>query len=1131
MSKYYFILFTFFFLSNGIQAQIDHDECQNAIVLGEVPSCPEMVFSNVNATESNISTVPAFEIPSCWTEVGNDVWAAFTIPADGSYVDFQITVNGVPDGPNMQTMLQPRIALYRGECSVDGMVELACQQADLGSGSVQLDIEGLTPGEEYFLRMSTYSASATPNDGDFMVCVDTIPASVIEVIAEPATLCGPQEITQLTATSTGGDLAFYSWTPAEVLSDPNAANPFAFPFQTTTFTVTAYELATNLVENGDFESGNIGFTSEYSNVDGDLNGLCQGCYNINDITPSLWTQCAAIEGNMMVVNGSPEANVNLWCQEITVLPGAEYFFSFDVQTINSPVPELQLSVDGNLIGNSLFGSWTCNVVQFFETITVGANTTVEICIVNQSTSADGNDFALDNINFSTYTQQMDSVTVEVSNLTSAVTNIVADGCQAGCSGSAEVTANGGVGASTFEWPDGQTTAAVNGLCPGSYDVTVTDGVGCAVVQSINILPPQFSISVISLGNPCEASTIGSAQAIVSGGTEPYTYLWDNGETTEVAENLTAGTHSVTVTDAAGCEVIGEVEIVLLPNGFMVEVMADQDTLCPGQSVQLTAISEGAEEFLWNTEASGSMLTITPETTTYYEVTAKRLGDNIIENGDFSGGNTGFVSDYADAIGLGLGGTWGPLSLEGTYAVTNDPSAVHTNFIACGDHTSGTGNMLVVNGSGVPDLPAWCETVTVNPNLTYQFSAWLTSVVSDNPAVLQFSINGELIGNPFQAGFATCDWTNFFEIWESDGATSAEICIVNQNISVGGNDFALDDIALVPVCVATAGVTIQVSDLEAFTTNVEPVSCETNFGSAVALSINGEAPYTYAWSNGETTAEVNNFEAGTYSVTITDAFGCTAVATAVIEPGPFVVIDEVVVTDVTCGPVSLDNIVIIPGSAEVFPGAGDAPFSFSLDGGTTFQDSPLFENLDPGFYFATIKDANGCQAQMEFEVGDVDLPTVSIETDDEFNLCNGGSIDLWLETTGEIDSILWSINSMADTITLVESGLVSVTVVDDQGCAAVFEVEIDDCIDYRIPNVFTPNGDDYNDEFKVYTSGGVVVRRMQLFNRWGNLVHDSTEPWNGDYKGEPHQADVLIYIIVIDTGDGEVVEQGEVTLLR
>lgn len=644
-------------------------------------------------------------------------------------------------------------------------------------------------------------------------------------------------------------------------------------------------------------------------------------------------------------------------------------------------------------------------------------------------------------------------------------------------------------------------------------------------------PLDFEVTVVSLVPLCEASTIGSAEVLVAGGVEPFTYLWDNGESTSVAVNLSAGNHQVTVTDADGFEVIGQVEIVLLPEGFSVVIEADQDTICAGEMVQLTALAPGAEEFSWNTGNTGSPVSFSPQSTVYYEVTAKRLGPNVIQNGDFIAGNTGFNSDYADAIGLGLGGTWGPLSLEGTYAVTDDPSSVHTNFIGCGDHTSGTGNMMVVNGSGVANLPVWCQTVTVDPALTYQFSAWVTSVVANNPAILQFSINGDLLGSPFEAQFTTCEWTNFFEIWEADGATSAEICIVNQNIGVAGNDFALDDIQLVPVCVATAGITIQVSDLEAFTTNVEPVSCETNFGSATALSINGMAPYTYLWSNGETTAEVNNFEAGTYTVTITDAFGCTAEASAVIEPGPFVVIDEVVTTPVTCGPISNDVITIIPGSAEVFPGAGDEPFTFSLDGGTTFQDSPVFENLDPGLYIATIRDANGCQAQMEFEIGDVELPSVSIQTTDEFNLCNGGSIELWLETTGNIDSVLWSINSTADTITLVESGLVSVTVTDDQGCAAFFEVEIDDCSNYQIPNVFTPNGDEINDVFKVYASGGTVVKRMQVYNRWGNLVHDSLQPWDGTYKGEPHTSDVFIYIIVIETSDGEVVEQGEVTLLR
>lgn len=1131
MNKKYYLLLAAGLWATVVFGQVDFDDCADAIVLGEGPSCPETIFSNIGATPSTIYSAPDFEIPSCWSDVGNDVWAVFTVPADGSYTDFQITLNGVPGGPNGSAMLQPRLAIYRGECLADGLVELACEQANVGSGTVQFDIEGLTPGSEYFLRMSTYSASATPNDGDFMVCVDTIPISTIEAFAEPATLCSAQGFTQLSAVATGSDLSFYSWEPIGLLSSPNSATTFAFPFQTTTFTVTAFGLGANLIQNGDFESGNLGFTSEYNNVDGNLSGLCQGCYNINNVTPSLWTQCPPIDGNMMVVNGSPEANVNLWCQQIMVTPQSDYFFSFDVQTINTPVPQLQLSVDGNLIGGSLFGGSACNVLQFYETVTVGGNSTIEICIVNQSTSANGNDFALDNINFSTFVESTDSVTVEVSNLFTQVSNVMPDGCQAGCTGSAEVSAGGGIGSYTYEWSGGQNTAVANDLCAGSQMVTVTDEAGCSVVKQVNIVQTQFEISVVSLVSPCEASTIGSAQVSIFGGTEPYVISWDNGATTEVAENLTAGVHQVTVTDAGGCEAVGEVEIIISPEGFMVEIVASKDTICPGETAQLTAVSGGTDEYEWNTGAVGGVINVTPGGTSYYQVTAKRLGNNILENGDFTIGNTGFISNYNDAIGLGLGGTWGPLSLEGTYAVTNNPALVHTNFIACGDHTTGTGNMMVVNGSGVSNLPVWCQTVAVDPSLTYQFSAWLTSVVADNPAVLQFSINGDLLGSPFNAQFSTCEWTNFFEIWESAGATTAEICIVNQNIGVAGNDFALDDIALVPVCLATASITIQVDDLGATITEVQDVSCLTNFGSASALAVNGQAPFTYDWSNGESMATVSDFEAGTYTVTITDNWGCSDEASVTINPAGQVSVDEILLTHVSCGPVVDDVVTIVPGSAEVIAGAGDPPFRYSIDDGTTFQDNPVFENLDPGNYNLVIMDANQCTYDTSFEIQDVVLPTVTITTTGDFNLCEGGSIDLGLETTGTVESILWSTNATDDQITLSESGMVSVTVSDGQGCSAFATVDIDDCTDYRIPNVFTPNSDGYNDEFKVYTSGGVQIKQMKIFNRWGTLVHDGTEPWDGYYKGEPHQADVLIYIILIETSKGEITEEGEVTLLR
>ncbi|MCB0584730.1 MAG: fibronectin type III domain-containing protein, partial [Phaeodactylibacter sp.] len=109
-------------------------------------------------------------------------------------------------------------------------------------------------------------------------------------------------------------------------------------------------------------------------------------------------------------------------------------------------------------------------------------------------------------------------------------------------------------------------------------------------------------------------------------------------------------------------------------------------------------------------------------------------------------------------------------------------------------------------SGMPDS-VWCQTVTVQPNTDYAFSAWVTSVVSQNPADLQFYINGFPLGTQYDATPATCSWQQFAQFWPSGSATSARICIVNVNENPAGNDFALDDIAFNPVCEYQDSVTL------------------------------------------------------------------------------------------------------------------------------------------------------------------------------------------------------------------------------------------------------------------------------------------------------------------------------------
>lgn len=244
--------------------------------------------------------------------------------------------------------------------------------------------------------------------------------------------------------------------------------------------------------------------------------------------------------------------------------------------------------------------------------------------------------------------------------------------------------------------------------------------------------------------------------------------------------------------------------------FSLNAGADVSVCQPGSNVPLSAQFNGLPlSVSWSPgtgvgNPSSLNTTATVSTTTTYTVAVRIISDeNLITNGTFALGDTGFFTDYVP----GTGGSVGLLTNEGQYAIADNAGDTHNQFADCDDYT-GNGNMLVVNGSGNPDN-VWCQNVVVEPNTDYDFSAWVTSVVSQNPANLQFSINGFLLGNVFNASSTTCTWQEFSELWNSGNATNATICVVNVNEDPAGNDFALDDISFRPVCEYTDDITITV----------------------------------------------------------------------------------------------------------------------------------------------------------------------------------------------------------------------------------------------------------------------------------------------------------------------------------
>lgn len=241
--------------------------------------------------------------------------------------------------------------------------------------------------------------------------------------------------------------------------------------------------------------------------------------------------------------------------------------------------------------------------------------------------------------------------------------------------------------------------------------------------------------------------------------------------------------------------VGLVLLVYLLQGRSTSLFAQIDTvyICnQGDSVRLQA-PQGYFAYQWtptlgldNPTIPNPIARLYNKNTYVVKIITDVIGENLIVNPDFEAGNVGFESDYVFVNSI---------FIQGVYGINESAFNLNeTYFEDCPDHTTGSSQMLVVDGSPRANERIWCQNIAVEPNSDYAFSVWLTSVNPLNPPVLQFSINGEPLGPTFKAGFRTCEWRQFYETWNSWEATEAEICVVNQNTNPNGNDFAMDDFA-------------------------------------------------------------------------------------------------------------------------------------------------------------------------------------------------------------------------------------------------------------------------------------------------------------------------------------------------
>ncbi len=166
--------------------------------------------------------------------------------------------------------------------------------------------------------------------------------------------------------------------------------------------------------------------------------------------------------------------------------------------------------------------------------------------------------------------------------------------------------------------------------------------------------------------------------------------------------------------------------------------------------------------------------------------------NLVFNGDFAAGNTGFTSDYSYSA---------TIYSQNQYTIGTQPENAYNAFFGSAANFpppagATSSNMMLVNGGFLGTNTVWAESgLSVSPNTNYFFSAYITNLDSASPATLNFSINGSALGSTFTAASAVGTWSQFFATWNSGSSTTANLGLVDTNTSFGGNDFALDLISL------------------------------------------------------------------------------------------------------------------------------------------------------------------------------------------------------------------------------------------------------------------------------------------------------------------------------------------------
>lgn len=1165
--------------------QPSNDECTTLIDLGEAPICPIIdTFTNVNATASIISLNPNLNIPSCFNggEPDADVWFSFTIPADGSITDFQIELSAVngTNGP----ILQPQMAIYRGDCGLDNLQEIQCATALPGESELEVILQGLFPGFIYYIRVEDWSASASPNWGDFVLCINEPDSEFIMGNDDNTSLCS--------------GILFDSGGPDNDYSN-NENNTFTI-CPTDAFACINFDVVFANIEDGfdnlTFHAGAstsdpvfLNFTGQSGPISFGMDSDCVTIAFSSDISVTApgfelsWDCSSSPCDNPFITCANPDEIVTLPynetglstcgtlnaqtfgpCPGINVLGGEDYIFTY-----NSPGDEC--------ISVTLANSNLSTAVSVYNDCPDQASQCVGLAINLDGGDATINSMYLenpgeyyiivDNPNFCTdfdlsveiidcpdifpATELCDDAIsingcgdenipqiIQVAQTMTSEPECIQTGINNG--------GWGGIGAGHFNWfyfqagNDGEFGFLANNGSPfedSDIDINVWGPI-----------PSQAELCDFMKTNQPARSTYAADNA----GFEDVTGLTntnplDGSTVTDEIEDaggdgfvttlpvIQGQYYLVLINDWSGNIVNGGIEMDFGSTSIgVLDALSENFTItqsvtaCQGVPFELEAAGGAFYDWfpsdgLSCTDCPNPMVTVDGPSTYQVAISTACSIDTLSVDISFLELDAGPDVELCQNEIAILGAQSNFINVDWTWQ-----GSVGT--LSCSDCPNPE---LDLNGvaAGSYEFIAIASTADCSDSDTI-----LVNLLPVEAPVYEIIDDMTIcVGEEIALGGASTVGVNY--IWTaSDGiftsVESSPMVTPTQNITYYLEAFN----AGCPNTILDS-VVIEVTDPPVLPLFSDQVICA---GEEVTiLNIVTDDDITYSWSPTTDVADptlANNIftPSETMTYTLTASIGdCISDAsfTIVVNPQP-----EITVSDAET---------ICEGEETLLSAQSSVPGVFTWNptgaNGETFSTGALSNTTT---FTVLFSDDNNCATIEESIVVTVaDGFSAAIDVDPLGEIPAGDEITLTANTNSTSGNFTYQWSTGATDAVITPTVLnfpmetYSVTITDENGCTeeATITIEVSEP-QIEIPNAFTPDGDNINDVFQLVTIGGELTEvDLKVYNRWGQKVHEGSglnHGWDGMIDGKTAAVDVYAYVFrYIKPNGEEVLESGDVTLIR